>query len=771
MARTYIHGGSGRIVTIERSSESSSQDRPKLVKTTEGYTDKPLSSSELKTITKKSRSSSGGSKTVSVQASPSQKELPELIPTKTPEPSIKLTEADANKPTSLRADTQAYIKSQMDTTGQTPSVQPQQYFFEAEKPSFTPAIHSESFKAEREVSMSSYEPTPLKEKVKNYLAEGIGFLNIEAEKKSKKAEIRSLGSGGATAWASSFVIAAGSQPAKAVQNPWNYFVEGTAELVGSPVKTISYVASNLKNPQVAGDLVGSAFVFKATTGGIKSGYKVVSEKVGYVRDTIVDNRYTSKFNAENIDKSYSFQPTETLLYGQSQLTPKPRVQIIGDTRAGASSSKLGETKVPSEVATETQLRFKASNQYFNQYESYQGSELKPKLAPTTETFIPESGEVISRKLPTISQEIGIGRAIETKFARERIVSEKQTTLPEPSVKPYFMLEFKSSGKNVKIAAKKGFFYSDNSRLYVSPVPGADLLIEGIERGVSSITERIDAGRTKVEAKPRLEQPSNIPSSRTGFYSPSLFYGDLNTPETNYLSRTRLTPEVSSKGKTFITSIEETGMNIDNINIQEQNNLLRQDSFQETISDTRQRQSGRIIQEQTLIQEQTPIQDNIIDNKIISIQEPIIKQVPENKKFRDYNFINEKPIPRELFISSFKTAQDEIKREKGFNVFIRRGGEFKQANPQSLSRQDALNFGTFKVGSTLSATFFLKESETAPSGSFSSKGNLKDFYQKGKLFIEKREKRLSSKSETQEIQFAGMFSKKKGFKGLFGGKRK
>jgi len=761
--RTYVSGGSGRIVTIKTGSDADNNKREEI---TQGYTDKPLSSSELSSITKKSRSSSssGGSKTVSVQASPSQKELPELIPTKTPEPSIKLTEADANKP-SISADTQAYIKSQIDTTGQTPSVQPQQYFFEAEKPSFTPAIRSESFKAEREVSMSSYEPTPLKEKVKNYLAEGIGFLNVQAEKKSKKSEIRSLGSGGATAWASSFVIAAGSQPAKAVSNPWNYFVEGTAEFVGSPVKTISYVASNLKNPQVAGDLVGSAIVFKATTGGIKSGYNIVSEKVGYVRDTIVDNRYTSKFNAENIDKSYSFQPTETLLYRQSQLTPKPRVQIIGDTRAGASSSKLGETKVPSEVATETQLRFKASNQYFNQYESYQGSELKPKLAPTTETFIPESGEVISRKLPTISQEIGIGRAIETKFARERIVPEKQTSLPPSTVQPTFMMEFKSStGKTVKISANKGYFYGGKN-VYVSPVPGADLLLIGAE----NLIDRFNAGRTKVSAKPNLEQPSSIPTSRTGFYSPSLFYG-ANTSTgtgTNYLGRTGVssTPRVNNTSKTGITPIEETGMNIDNINIQEQNNLIRQENIQETNSDTRQRQGGRVSQDQT------NIQDNIIDNKIISIQEPIIKPVPENKKFRDYSFISERPIPRELFISSFKTAQDEIKREKGFNVFIRRGGEFKQANPQSLSRQDALNFGTFKVGSTLSATFFLKESETAPSGSFSSKGNLKDFYQKGKLFIEKREKRLSSKSETQEIQFAGMFSKKKGFKGLFGGKRK
>jgi len=127
-------------------------------------------------------------------------------------------------------------------------------------------------------------------------------------------------------------------------------------------------------------------------------------------------------------------------------------------------------------------------------------------------------------------------------------------------------------------------------------------------------------------------------------------------------------------------------------------------------------------------------------------------------------IKNPPIPK------FPTGFGEGNKRRGFNVFIRREGEFFQATDKPLSRAEALNFGTFKVGTTAAATFKLIPSSTRKLGSFSGSGNLADFYRKGDMFIEKRGRRIKSEGEKEEITFKGLQSLRLGRKknkSLFG----
>lgn len=100
--------------------------------------------------------------------------------------------------------------------------------------------------------------------------------------------------------------------------------------------------------------------------------------------------------------------------------------------------------------------------------------------------------------------------------------------------------------------------------------------------------------------------------------------------------------------------------------------------------------------------------------------------------------------------------DEKKEEEGFDVFIKKRGEFVKANNEALTKTSAINFGAFKVGTSASATFKLVESNKPGNKFFSPLANIKDFTQKKNkelTFVEKRERRIKSAGELKEITFA------------------
>jgi hypothetical protein len=111
---------------------------------------------------------------------------------------------------------------------------------------------------------------------------------------------------------------------------------------------------------------------------------------------------------------------------------------------------------------------------------------------------------------------------------------------------------------------------------------------------------------------------------------------------------------------------------------------------------------------------------------------------------------------------------------GFLTIIRKKGKFRRANIRPFkTEQDAVNFGRVSAGTSASATFFVESTTEKGTATFGSPGFAGDFYKKGKLFIEKRERRIKSEGELQEITFKGIASQRQGFafkkiKNIFGG---
>lgn len=148
----------------------------------------------------------------------------------------------------------------------------------------------------------------------------------------------------------------------------------------------------------------------------------------------------------------------------------------------------------------------------------------------------------------------------------------------------------------------------------------------------------------------------------------------------------------------------------------------------------------------------------------SIGSPLIRGGSSYAPFGNYQ-----PPPPPKYPSIFSGRKND--NAMGFDVFVRRKGRFVKANPKPLTKSGAINFGTFKVGSDSSATFKLK-SASSSGVEFFRKGNLKNFYRKGDLFIEKKEKRIkrSSPLELAQITYKGIASikSKSKLKNIFGG---
>ena len=125
-------------------------------------------------------------------------------------------------------------------------------------------------------------------------------------------------------------------------------------------------------------------------------------------------------------------------------------------------------------------------------------------------------------------------------------------------------------------------------------------------------------------------------------------------------------------------------------------------------------------------------------------------------------IQNTPLPIKPPRFNLPTLTQQRPIEKGFLVAVRRFGEFGIVTPKPLSKQEALSFGAFKVGTTAAATFKLIETDKEATGKFTTKylSNLyNQFYEKEGKFIEKRKFRISTIGELREITFKGLAAQK------------
>lgn len=167
----------------------------------------------------------------------------------------------------------------------------------------------------------------------------------------------------------------------------------------------------------------------------------------------------------------------------------------------------------------------------------------------------------------------------------------------------------------------------------------------------------------------------------------------------------------------------------------------------------------IEQVQSQAQVQAQIQAPIQSQAQIQKQAGRFQSVFTNIKLNPFSDF--KIVPPPLLPAPFVFPKTDFKgvAPSGFNVLTRIKGVFKQANIKPLSKADAINFGAFRVQNTSQATFKILEANGQAQDVFKIPANLKDFYKKDELFIEKRGRRISSFGELQEITFKGIQANK------------
>jgi len=160
----------------------------------------------------------------------------------------------------------------------------------------------------------------------------------------------------------------------------------------------------------------------------------------------------------------------------------------------------------------------------------------------------------------------------------------------------------------------------------------------------------------------------------------------------------------------------------------------------TRSTTAQQQAQAQAQQQEQIQEQIRITSTITTKKIKQTSLPISEPIQRKEPFI--------PIP------NIKPKDDKT-FSKGFDVYAKIKGQFKKVNVKPLAKSQALSFGARFVGNSPSATFKLKETQASVLDFKKINYGLQDFYKKGALYIEKRERRIKSQGEKLGITFRGL----------------
>jgi len=163
-----------------------------------------------------------------------------------------------------------------------------------------------------------------------------------------------------------------------------------------------------------------------------------------------------------------------------------------------------------------------------------------------------------------------------------------------------------------------------------------------------------------------------------------------------------------------------------------------------------------------------ISEPVIDSPVEAVIEPVTSIVPVLVP------VPEIPIP--LILPTLTLNRKVVSAGAGFDVFVRKRGVFVKASSFALSKKDALDFGAFTVHNTARATFDVRPSNSplssAPLGSAGSFNRFRsNFYKKGGLFIEKRNKRITSAGERAEITSLGIAAIKSGKKSSKKGKKR
>jgi hypothetical protein len=176
-----------------------------------------------------------------------------------------------------------------------------------------------------------------------------------------------------------------------------------------------------------------------------------------------------------------------------------------------------------------------------------------------------------------------------------------------------------------------------------------------------------------------------------------------------------------------------------------------------------------LQRQILNQKMTQLQRQILNQKMTQLQKTIQLQRTSQTQLEKTQRLTRPQKPEPFgFDFGFKFGEEKVKKGKpkekdildwGFIAEVRRKGKFKPVS-KAVSKKEAFLIGEDIVKNTLGASFRVKKTakkikvKKKPSAELSWLGN-SEFYKKQErgedIFIQKKEKRLSTKGERKEIQ--------------------
>jgi len=581
------------------------------------------------------------------------------------------------------------------------------------------------------------EDKTFKEKVKSSISEGIGFFNVQESKAGKKSETYKGLSGG-VAFGSAFILSAGSQPLRAVSNPFNYFVEGTAELVADPVGSAFSIVENIGKPSFSGSLVGGVAVSYGLSKTPKTVVKIVNKgRLSYTNYKLESGRvYDTNYNF-NSERGFS-------AFGkQGEVLPSKQTVLYSDTlfieSPPNSLRPYDYTSKQTVLARPTELVRTGAYRY--------------KIVEPAERITLESGKVEIRPTPSyqevlrsrrLSQEAA-AKGSETPFYQKSItdISNEIGTTTDP----FFAVKTSDSsfilqGKPLFPKGKKG-----SATIGVSKTErvlrGEDLYSE-FDEGRSSPNFRasdplIDSPSVVPSGsfKPFVLTPFALPPTTTGTQGGDTGFIRVETP----VVITKPSGTLKPSDKPIFSSVSERDLyqgfkaNIDSRSDNREGSAFIVVSAQDNAQSQELTQSNELTSSQRL----TGISELIPDNF--------------NKPVRSISNTNKPYIPPPVLNKPSIQVENGFKR--GFNVFVRREGKFSRVNNKALRFEEAQQLGASVVGTSAAATFKLEETKSNRLGSFSGSGNLKDFYRKGSLYIEKRSKRIKSSGEKEEITLKGL----------------
>lgn len=200
------------------------------------------------------------------------------------------------------------------------------------------------------------------------------------------------------------------------------------------------------------------------------------------------------------------------------------------------------------------------------------------------------------------------------------------------------------------------------------------------------------------------------------------------------------PIISTKSFTSTNVLSEQKVDLSGASVTKSSSRSKRKSISKTFTDS--------------IVQQKPKQETKIMPKIM--QQPMIN-TPKPSSAISRPLMPPFPTP----VPTPKPSQRSM---SGFGVFVRQKGVFKQVGSKAYNFMDAKNVGAYTVSNTPRATFFVKPISSrvsaAPEAARGFFGRVRStLVKKRGMFIEKKEKRITTKGELAGITMKGILANK------------